>query len=122
MAIGASFGILKIIHWHQGEINASPKYLRQYKRRISCLFQTFRQRANDDDLPIFLGTLGRFSKQPKNCTQLNGNIRNFVPKYTNAVLIEFQIWKIKVINYILTQYQKGCCANDLCLPMFKTDF
>ncbi len=53
-------GMIKCILWHQGESDAHSGKIPLYKNGIETLFETFRNIAKNDTLPILVGELGTF--------------------------------------------------------------
>ncbi|WP_422351095.1 sialate O-acetylesterase [Flagellimonas sp.] len=55
-------GTIKGILWHQGESNAKPTDIPVYKDSLVALFDEFRNKIGDEELPILMGELGRFAE------------------------------------------------------------
>lgn len=89
--LSKSVGELKGILWHQGENDASADLLPLYESRLFNLINRFRQIAQNDSLPIFIGHLGSYAI-PKSKQQLwngiNASIDHVISKSTNVMLIE----------------------------------
>lgn len=64
-------GIVKGILWHQGEADANDADIPRYKERVQELFARFRTAAGDTTLPVFMGELGSFSKDPAHFARVN---------------------------------------------------
>jgi hypothetical protein len=77
VAIAQHYGTIKGILWHQGESDATDKRIPLYNQHLQILFNEFRKYIGDDQLPILLGELGAFSKQPTAFEAINTVIRNY---------------------------------------------
>lgn len=77
VAIAKQYGTIKGILWHQGESDATDKRIPLYNQHLQLLFNAFRKCIGDDQLPIVLGELGAFSKQPAAFEAINTIIRNY---------------------------------------------
>ncbi|MCB0496847.1 MAG: sialate O-acetylesterase [Cyclobacteriaceae bacterium] len=83
-------GDLKAILWLQGESDANPRDLPNYKMRLEELFQRFRKDAGNDQLPILVGEVGTYS-EPESRNQdwktLNGIINEVANADSNTYVI-----------------------------------
>jgi len=77
VAIGKQVGVIKGILWHQGESDANAKNIPLYKVRLSDLFVKFRWEAGDNSLPILIGELASFSKNPEQFRLINKAINDY---------------------------------------------
>lgn len=77
VAIAKKYGTIKGIIWHQGESDANSKRIPLYQKNLEILFETFRTIIGNDQLPIIMGELGAFSKEPQAFESINTIIRNF---------------------------------------------
>ena len=77
VAIAKKYGTIKGIIWHQGESDANSKRIPLYQKNLEILFDTFRTIIGNDQLPIIMGELGAFSKEPQAFESINTIIRNF---------------------------------------------
>ena len=77
VAIAKKYGTIKGIIWHQGEADANSKRIPLYQKNLEILFNTFRTIIGNDQLPIIMGELGAFSKEPQAFISINTVIRNF---------------------------------------------
>jgi len=77
VAIAKKYGIIKGIIWHQGEADANAKRIPLYEKNLSTLCTTFRSIVGNDQLPIIMGELGAFSKEPQAFEAVNKIIRNY---------------------------------------------
>lgn len=65
MELGKQIGIIKGILWHQGESNSgSIQQVEAQPEKMKRLFTEFREYAENLELPILIGELGVFGKQP----------------------------------------------------------
>ena len=76
-ALGVQYGQIKAVLWHQGESDATEKSIPVYDKRLSELFNIFRNTIKNDTLPILIGELGSFSKNNENWQQINQKIRDY---------------------------------------------
>jgi hypothetical protein len=59
------YGIVKGILWHQGESDASPELIEEYKQNLEKIIAEFRNSAGNNDLPFFMGELGSFARHER---------------------------------------------------------
>ncbi len=57
-------GELKAVLWHQGESDSRPELAPAYRDELAALIDRFRAAAENPDLPILIGQLGRFQEKP----------------------------------------------------------
>jgi len=76
-AWGAKYGQIKGILWHQGESDAKETNIPVHEEKLAVLFSVFRNIANNDSLPVFIGELGSFSKNNENWQLINQKLRNY---------------------------------------------
>lgn len=87
--IANDVGILKGILWHQGESNANTKAgIERYPNQMADLAEVFRKISKSPDLPVLVGEIGSFSKQPQLYDQFNKNLLQFVNNDRNSALIK----------------------------------
>lgn len=89
VAIGKKYGRIKGVLWHQGESDASTENVALYGNRLSKLTTEFRAITNKDDLLILIGELGGYV-QENLWLQINSQIKAYVNKDPNAILIKTQ--------------------------------
>ena len=77
VAIAKQYGTVKGILWHQGESDATEKRIPHYSQHLQTLFGQFRSIVGNDQLPIILGELGAFSKEPAAFESINNIIRSY---------------------------------------------
>lgn len=75
--IAKQYGTIKGILWHQGESDANEKNIPLYKERLATLFTKFRSAIGNNSLPILMGELGSFSKNPDNFKLINSAIHEY---------------------------------------------
>ncbi len=85
--LGKKYGVIKGILWHQGENDANPKDIPQYKEKLASLFTKFRTSAGNPSLPIILGELGSFPKNYDGKMKINQIIKEYVSKDQNTDII-----------------------------------
>jgi hypothetical protein len=85
--IGKQYGQVKAILWHQGESDANVKGISHYKERLSALFERFKDIIGNENLPILIGELGSFSKDPENWLSINREVQNYCATNPNTVII-----------------------------------
>lgn len=77
ISIAKKYGTIKGIIWHQGEADANAKRIPLYEKNLETLFTSFRSIAGNDQLPIVMGELGAFSKEPQAFESINKIIRGY---------------------------------------------
>ena len=81
-------GIVKGILWHQGESNANTiADIERYPDQLAELVEVFRKIAKSPDLPVLVGEIGSFSKQPLH-DQFNKNLLQFVNNDKHSSLVK----------------------------------
>ena len=55
------YGIVKGILWHQGESNATPEFIPEYRQYLEKLISEFRGAAGNNSLTFVIGELGSFA-------------------------------------------------------------
>lgn len=75
--IAKQHGTIQGILWHQGESDANENDIPKYKERLSDLFYMFRTETVDNSLPILIGELGSFSKNPEQFKSINKAINDY---------------------------------------------
>jgi hypothetical protein len=85
--IGKQYGQVKAILWHQGESDANVNDIPHYKERLSSLFKQFRVIVDNKSLPILIGELGSFSKDPENWQLINQAVQNYCATDSKTVII-----------------------------------
>jgi hypothetical protein len=87
VALGEKYGKIKAILWHQGETDATPEGIEHRRENLSQLFSEFRKSVDNPTLPILMGELGSYSKQPDLWSRMNEQIRAYSAsdKYTSVI-------------------------------------
>ena len=85
--IGKQYGQVKAVLWHQGESDANVNDIPHYKERLSALFKQFRAIVGNESLPILIGELGSFSKDPENWQLINQAVKTYSATDSNTVII-----------------------------------
>lgn len=91
-------GILKGILWHQGESDAFPDKIPVYEKKLKENFAFFREYAQNDSLPIFVGQLGAAQAAHKyrvNWGAINQIISKVVEEDKNCYWIETSGFTVK---------------------------
>ena len=86
--IAKKYGTIKGIIWHQGEADANAKRIPLYEKNLETLFTSFRSIAGNDQLPIIMGELGAFSKEPQAFESINKIIRSYPQNDPNSSFIK----------------------------------
>ncbi len=89
--IGKQIGTIKGILWHQGENDATNEEdINNYQKRLSILFDKFRQIVENDSLPILIGELGSYSNENDKWQRINSAIHSYTEKDTFSEYINTQ--------------------------------
>jgi hypothetical protein len=87
--IGKEYGKIKGILWHQGESDAiKGERINIYDEQLKKLFTLFRNKTDNNSLPILIGELGSFSQNDDNWRAINSEIEEYIKTDTNAYLIK----------------------------------
>lgn len=62
LQIGANYGIVKAILWHQGESDATVQGSKDYQLKLKNIFASFRSIARDKQITIITGHIGEFAE------------------------------------------------------------
>jgi hypothetical protein len=87
VGIAKKYGHIKGILWHQGENDANPNNIPQYKSNLTLLFKTFRTITGNESLPILIGELGSFSSDHENWSLINEQIKEYANIDSNTAII-----------------------------------
>ncbi len=71
LAIAERYGEVKGILWHQGESDANPEGIQTRLENLNSLFTAFRKEVGNEQLPIFIGQIGSYSKHPEEWATIN---------------------------------------------------
>lgn len=88
VAIGKKYGQIKAVLWHQGESDANKESIPLYKERLVELFTKFRTIIQNDQLPVFIGELGSYSKNNENWQMINNVIHGYSLQDANSSVIK----------------------------------
>jgi hypothetical protein len=89
LKVASDVGIVKGILWHQGESNANTTAdIEKYPDQLEELVEVFRKISKSPDLPILVGEIGSFSKQPQLHDQFNKNLLQFVNNDKHSSLVK----------------------------------
>jgi len=86
--LGMQYGAVKAILWHQGESDANPLGIMNRQDNLNTLFTKFRSYVNNPTLPILIGNLGSFSKDPDNWNKINEQNAHYAAKDKYVRIIE----------------------------------
>lgn len=87
--IGKKYGTIKGILWHQGETDASKaETINMYDAQLEKLFTSFRTEVGNQELPVFIGELGSFSKNDAKWQSINSKISTFIERDSNSYLVK----------------------------------
>ncbi len=95
------YGTVKGIIWHQGESDATPEKLPQFREDVSELFDYFRMESGDQQLPVIAGELGVFPGVEKNrqeYLQINDILHEIAIDDPNTALVRSFGLKAKADN------------------------
>ncbi|MCW3807114.1 sialate O-acetylesterase [Plebeiibacterium marinum] len=88
VALGKQYGTIKAVLWHQGEADANKNGILKRQDNLKNLFNSFRDDVENNQLPILIGELGAFSKEPDLWHQINKENRKYARKDKYAVIIK----------------------------------
>ena len=60
--LSKDYGEIKGILWHQGESNANPHLIPEYRSSLDSLIRVFRNIVGNDSLPVLIGELGSYAE------------------------------------------------------------
>nr|WKN34898.1 sialate O-acetylesterase [Tunicatimonas sp. TK19036] len=90
VAIGQRYGRIKGVLWHQGENDATEEGIPHYQQRLTELIAIFRDLAQNEELPVVLGELGSYSRNPENWLRLNQEIHAYANQNPQAAVVYTQ--------------------------------
>lgn len=85
--IAKSLGNIKGILWHQGESDATPMDVSNYDVKLSSLFELFRTKIGNRNLPILIGELGSYSSEHVTWNLINKKIKVVEQKDSHIYII-----------------------------------
>ena len=85
--IAKQYGTIKAVLWHQGESDANTRNIPLYKDRLTTLFTKFRNTVGNNNLPILLGELASFSKNPEQFKSVNQSIHDYAEQDKKSAFI-----------------------------------
>jgi hypothetical protein len=71
LELGKKYGTIKAVLWLQGESDANAEGISNRDQNLKTLFTSFRKDVGNDSLPILIGEIGSFSKEPQLWTEIN---------------------------------------------------
>ncbi len=81
------YGELKAVLWHQGESDVNHTGVSMRFENMKELFGRFRESAENDSLPILVGELGAYSKDPQTWCNMNAENHRYVFSDPNSRII-----------------------------------
>ncbi|MEL1242545.1 sialate O-acetylesterase [Flavobacterium flavipallidum] len=88
LELGQQYGTIKAILWHQGESNANAAGIANRNQNLKTLFSSFRKEANNEKLPILIGNIGSFSKEPALWAEINKANTTYIREDKYAAIVE----------------------------------
>ena len=85
--VGKQYGEIKAIFWQQGETEALLNRTSNYGENLSLLLTSFRNISKIQNLPVFVGELGHFSKNV-NFSIINQEIHQYAKKDSNTFIVQ----------------------------------
>lgn len=93
--IGIKVGDIKGVLWHQGESDTREEVPGLYEERLSQLFNLFRKKINNENLPILIGELGSYSGNNEGWQFINSSIKSYSLNDKNSRVVYTQDLKDK---------------------------
>ncbi len=89
IAVASKVGEFKAILWHQGEANSNTKEdIDQHLHRLASLADTLRSAVGKKHLPLLIGELGSFSKNPDGFSRINKQLLAYTMTDKHSALIK----------------------------------
>jgi hypothetical protein len=82
-----NYGTIKAILWHQGESDALPILIPNYKNKLRLLFKEFRNSVGNESLIILTGGIGIFKDYHSDKKRINQQIKDCAFNDPNTYLI-----------------------------------
>ena len=86
--LAKKYGEIKGILWHQGESDMKADRIKNRQNHLNTLFTEFRTYIGNKNLPILMGKLGSYSKEPKQWKKMNKQITKYANKDKYAVVVK----------------------------------
>jgi hypothetical protein len=91
--LAKKYGTIKAILWHQGESDAKPLLITNYKNKLQALFKKFRNIIDNQNLIILTGNIGLFEERDPHKKNINQQINAFAFNDPNTYLINTKNFK-----------------------------
>lgn len=88
LELGKQYGNIKAILWHQGESDANAAGISNRDQNLKTLFASFRKDIGNEKLPILIGEIGSFSKEPELWAEINKANRKYIQDDKYADIVE----------------------------------
>jgi hypothetical protein len=91
--LAKKYGTIKAILWHQGESDAKPLLITNYKNKLQALFKKFRNIIDNQNLIILTGNIDLFEERDPHKKNINQQINAFAFNDLNTYLINTKNFK-----------------------------
>lgn len=91
--LAKTYGTIKAILWHQGESDAKPLLIANYKNKLQMLFKEFRSIIENQNLIILTGNIGLFKEHDSAKKNINQQINAYAFNDPNTYLINTKNFK-----------------------------
>lgn len=88
LELGKQYGNIKAILWHQGESDANASGISNRDQNLKTLFGSFRKDIGNQKLPILIGEIGSFSKEPELWAEINKANYKYIQEDKYADIVE----------------------------------
>jgi hypothetical protein len=88
LELGKKYGTIKAVLWHQGESDANEKGISNRNLNLKTLFASFRKDIGNEKLPILIGEIGSFSKDPQLWADINKESHKYIQEDKYADIVE----------------------------------
>ncbi|WP_140484731.1 sialate O-acetylesterase [Flavobacterium sp. GSA192] len=88
LELGKRYGTIKAVLWHQGESDANKDGISNRDQNLKMLFASFRKDIGNEKLPILIGEIGSFSKEPELWAEINKANYKYIQDDKYADIVE----------------------------------
>ncbi|SHG45199.1 protein of unknown function [Flavobacterium fluvii] len=88
LELGKQYGTIKAVLWHQGESDANAAGISNRDQNLKTLFASFRKDIGNEKLPILIGEIGSFSKEPQLWAEINKANYKYIQDDKYADIVE----------------------------------
>lgn len=88
LELGKQYGTIKAVLWHQGESDANKEGVSNRDQNLKTLFASFRKDIGNEKLPILIGQIGSFSKEPELWAEINKANYKYIQEDKYADIVE----------------------------------